>query len=71
MDEANILMIAGGEAITQLLTVVSYHLIANPLVLCRLREELDVLMPRPDTSITWCDLEKLPYLVRYIHGCRS
>ncbi|KAI5201242.1 hypothetical protein E4T38_06142 [Aureobasidium subglaciale] len=62
IDEANILMIAGGEAITQLLTIVSYHLLDNPHILVRLREELDNVMPRPDSPITWCELEKLPYL---------
>lgn len=67
IDEANILMIAGGEAITQLLTIVSYHLIANPHILAKLREELDVAMPTANSEITWCDLEKLPYLVRPNH----
>ncbi|KEQ96327.1 hypothetical protein AUEXF2481DRAFT_3847 [Aureobasidium subglaciale EXF-2481] len=66
IDEANILMIAGGEAITQLLTIVSYHLLDNPHILVRLREELDNVMPRPDSPITWCELEKLPYLTAVI-----
>lgn len=68
IDEANILMIAGGEAITQLLTILSYHLVANPHILARLREELDVAMPTADSEITWCNLAKLPYLVRVNHG---
>ena len=67
IDEANILMIAGGEAIIQLLTIISYHLVTNPHILIRLREELDVLMPNPDSDVTWCQLEKLPYLVRTSH----
>ncbi|KEQ68684.1 cytochrome P450 [Aureobasidium namibiae CBS 147.97] len=66
-DEANIFMIAGGEAITQLLIIVSYHLIANPYVLAKLREKLDVAMPTLDREITWCELEKLPYLGRPNH----
>lgn len=61
IDEANILVIAGGEAIIQSLTIISYHLVTNPLILVRLREELDVLMPNPDSNVTWCQLEKLPY----------
>lgn len=63
VDEGNILMIAGGEAITQLLTVTSYHLLANPAILARLQEELATVMPEPDTPVTWAQLEQLPYLV--------
>jgi len=63
IDEANILMVAGGEAITQLLTVVSYHLLDNPVILAKLRVELDTVMLSPDSAVSWSQLEKLPYLV--------
>lgn len=56
-------MIAGGEAITQLLTVTSYHLLANPAILARLQAELATVMPEPNTPVTWAQLEQLPYLV--------
>lgn len=59
-------MIAGGEAITQLLSIISYHLLDNPTALARLQEELHTAMPDTNTPVTWNDLEKLPYLVGFV-----
>lgn len=69
IDESKIVIIAGGEAITQLLAVVSYYLIANPAMLKRLQDELATVMPegKSQRDIKVSDLEKLPYLTAIIH----
>lgn len=63
VDEAKILIAAGGEAITQLLTIISYHLLDNPEILSKLQAELLTVLPEPDSAVTCAQLERLPYLV--------
>ena len=67
VDEGNILIAAGGEALTQLLTIVSYYLLENPRVMRLLHEELRAVMPKSTSQPTWKDLEALPYLVSGHH----
>jgi cytochrome P450 len=62
-DEGNILIGAGSETTAQVLSVMFYHLISNPSVLDKLKEELLTVMPQPETEVSWEGLEKLPYLV--------
>lgn len=62
-DEGNILIGAGSETTAQILAVLSYHLISNPGILAKLREELETVMPDLNTPIKWQQLERLPYLV--------
>jgi cytochrome P450 len=71
IDESKIVIIAGGEAITQLLVVCSYFLLANPSMLQRLQAELATVMPAGEDgeaqkAIKVSDLEKLPYLTAII-----
>jgi len=71
IDEGRIVIIAGGEAITQFLKVCSYFLIANPPMLKRLQAELATVMPmakdgEAQRDIKVSDLEKLPYLTAII-----
>ncbi len=53
---------AGTETTAWTLTVVTYHLLANPEKLARLRKELSSVMTSPDVKPSWNTLEKLPYL---------
>ncbi|CAD6444943.1 696affef-5bae-4969-8a8e-53327ef140c5 [Sclerotinia trifoliorum] len=57
-DEGNILIGAGGETTAQTLAVLFYHLLDNPKMLSRIKDELSTL----DEDITWMRLEKLPFL---------
>lgn len=66
IDEGNILIAAGGEALTQLLTIVSFYLLENPRVLRILQEELQTIMPESTSRVMWKDLEALPYLVSMV-----
>jgi cytochrome P450 len=63
MDEGFILVGAGGETTAQTLAVLTFHLLNNPLVLRKLRAELDSAMPDPERQLPWQQLEQLPYLV--------
>ena len=54
---------AGGiETTMRALSVASFHIIANPPVLQRLREELITAIPNPENSPSLDDLATLPYL---------
>ncbi|KAI1811309.1 cytochrome P450 [Poronia punctata] len=61
-EEGLILVVAGTETTARTLTIASYHLFGNRPLLLRLREELCTIMPRPDTEVTWSQLEQLPLL---------
>ncbi|KAL9585669.1 MAG: hypothetical protein Q9203_004155 [Teloschistes exilis] len=66
IQEAGAMVGAGGESTTQVLTALTYALVANPDKLKKLREELRTVMPHSDSPVpTLKQLEKLPYLT----GC--
>lgn len=48
------------------LSVASYHLLANPRILRKLKEELLSVMPDPNTSVPLDVLEGLPYFVAIV-----
>jgi cytochrome P450 len=62
--EAFLLLGAGTDPTTRTLTVTMHHLLANPELLERLRDNLKMIMPRPDTPVTVAALEALPFFVR-------
>lgn len=67
IQEAGAMVGAGGESTSQVLTALTFALIANPDKLKRLREELHTIMPDSNSPTpTLKQLEKLPYLVRII-----
>ncbi|RDW77525.1 hypothetical protein BP6252_05578 [Coleophoma cylindrospora] len=66
-DEGNILIGAGAETTAQVLAVISYHLLANPEILRRLRAELDPAMPNGEAGVKWTQLEQLPYLTAVLN----
>ena len=45
------------------LSVISYHIIANPDILRRLQDELDAAFPDSRSLMKWGQLEQLPYIV--------
>lgn len=49
------------------LSVVSYHVIANPKILETLRQEVGPVLRKTQSAISWNQLEQLPYLVMAIH----
>nr|AAS89997.1 CypA [Aspergillus flavus] len=62
METLNI--IAGGtETTARALAVGVFHLAHKPSLLLQLRDELRTVMPFPDSSASWTQLEQLPYLV--------
>ncbi|KAL3465633.1 cytochrome P450 [Aspergillus heterothallicus] len=67
-EEGMIVLGAGAETTANTLTLGAYHLIRNPSVVLRLREELkNTAMPHHDSQPRWADLEKLPYLTAVVN----
>lgn len=58
-------IIAGSEAPSQALSTITYHLLANPEKLAKLRTELELAAPNPDILPPLAQLETTPYL----HAC--
>lgn len=65
-DEAQVMIGAGQETVAWILTVIVCHLLSNPSVLRKLKEELAVAMPDPKMVIPEATLANLPYLTGVI-----
>lgn len=61
-QEGALLALAGTESPAQSLSIIFYHLLANPSLLKKLREEIDGV----PADASWPQLEKLPYLMAVI-----
>ena len=61
-DEAQLMIGAGLETTAWAFTTTNYHLISNPLMLKKLRAELEEQIPDPTATVDLVDLERLPYL---------
>lgn len=61
-SEANAVVLGGTHTISTVLTVLTYHLIANPEQLGRLRSELQGAVADATDLPAWSTLEQLPYL---------
>lgn len=61
-SEANALMLAGTHTTSTALALVTYHLLANPPQLQRLRSELRGVVTDASDLPAWSSLEQLPYL---------
>ncbi|KAF7928184.1 hypothetical protein EAE99_004942 [Botrytis elliptica] len=57
-NEGTLLVLAATGSPAKTLSIMFYHLIANPAILAKLRKDLKSL---PD-NVTWTQLEQLPYL---------
>ncbi|KAI4198280.1 MAG: hypothetical protein LQ350_005363 [Teloschistes chrysophthalmus] len=63
IQEAGAMVGAGGESTSQVLTALTFALVANPEKLKKLREELRTVIPHSNSPVpTLKQLEKLPYL---------
>lgn len=62
---------AGIETTMWTLTVGTFHVINNPNVYRRLKDELTVAMPDRDVILTWESLEALPYLSAVVQESES
>ncbi|KAK7697488.1 hypothetical protein SLS64_013500 [Diaporthe eres] len=59
-------LVASGDTIARTLTTAVYHLLANPHVLGRLREELVTVLPGPNDEVELRQLESLSLLTAVI-----
>lgn len=57
------ILTAGTETTTRALVIGLYNIIKNNSVRAKLREELQSIMPMPQSRPTWDQLKQLPYLV--------
>jgi cytochrome P450 len=62
-DEAMIVQLAGIDTTSRALTTGLYHLLREPRVLEKLKQELRTVIPRRNARPTLRQLEQLPYLV--------
>ena len=67
-QEGFIIIVAGSDTISRILTAATYHLLANEDAHFRLKGELEQAMPNPSMQIDVKSLEKLPWLVRFALG---
>ncbi|KAL2065828.1 hypothetical protein VTL71DRAFT_3498 [Oculimacula yallundae] len=65
-DEARILLGAGTDTTANTLAAITYHLLANPEILRKLREELITAIPDPSNEPPLAHIEALPYLTGVI-----
>lgn len=63
IDEGVLIATAGSETTAWAITITTYHIMSNPSVRDRLRQELlTVPISHNDAVASWTDLERLPYL---------
>jgi cytochrome P450 len=65
-EEANVILGAATETTKGALTVATFHLLNNPILHKKLREELVSAIPEKETILSFSELEKLPYLTACI-----
>lgn len=61
-DEATILVIAASETPAKTLSLLVFHLLRNPEILAKARQELSALSPPAGEMLSLPQLESLPYL---------
>lgn len=69
IDEGVLIATAGSETTAWAITIATYHVMRNPQVLKKLREELRTISAEIPTGCTvpsWSALEKLPYLTAVV-----
>jgi cytochrome P450 len=66
VDEARIILAAGTDTTANTLAAITYHLLANPGILKRLKDELAIAIPNPNTMPESSQIEGLPYLTAVI-----
>jgi len=66
IDESRVILAAGTDTTARALAVITYHLLADPMRLKKLKSELDAALPDPDALPMCSQVETLPYLVRFL-----
>ena len=61
-NEAATILTAGSETVAWTLSVLTYHLLAQPQVLDKVEKELSNVVKNPCNLPKWSELEQLPYL---------
>jgi len=62
IDEARILLGGGTDTAANTLAAITYHILANPHILAKLRSELVAAIPDPYNMPPLAQIEALPYL---------
>lgn len=65
-DEVQTIIGAGLETTAWALSIACFHIINDPKILQKLRDELNEALPDPSAELDWLTLEKLPYLTSCI-----
>ncbi|PMD41073.1 cytochrome P450 [Hyaloscypha variabilis F] len=65
-EEAHTIIAAGQETLSLILTFITFHLLSNPVVLRKLKEELAKAIPDPEVVTPEATLANLPYLTGVI-----
>lgn len=60
-----IIIVAGSDTISKILTSATFHILDNKSALLRLQQELREAIPDPKVDVDSRYLEKLPWLVSY------
>ncbi|KAJ5737491.1 uncharacterized protein N7483_002616 [Penicillium malachiteum] len=68
-DETFSLLNAATETTSRALSVAFFHIISNESIKIKLREELQSVMPTPDSHPTWDQLKQLPFLSGVVNEC--
>lgn len=66
VQEGQIIVSAGTETTSWCLSVITFHLLSNPAILEKLRQELEEAIPDPEKLVPVEKLEQLPYLTACI-----
>jgi cytochrome P450 len=66
VHEARILLAAGTDTTASTLATITYHLLANPEILKRLKDELLIAIPEQEKMPEVSQIEGLPYLTAVI-----
>ncbi|KAI9734110.1 MAG: hypothetical protein M1835_003401, partial [Candelina submexicana] len=67
IHEAHTMIGAGTITSAHMLKVTSYHIIANPSILKKLKVELQSVMPDPTTQVSSAQLQQLPYFTAIVN----
>ena len=66
-DESQILVGAGTETTSMALSNLIYYLLSNPVILKRLKKDLEDAIPDENVVPTLAQVESLPFLVSFSH----
>ena len=69
-QEGFVMIVAGGETVSRVLSITMFYILSHPHVLQALREEIMTVMPDVNDIPPAKSLEKLPYLVTSSCWCK-